>query len=218
MILLFNGPPGTGKDEACLFLESMYGMTHLSFKKTLFEHTIDYYNVSKEWFMEGYQQGIKERKEPALAGLSRREAMIFVSEEVYKPLYGKEYFGYKLCEKINKVNDYCFSDGGFLEEIKPVINTVGNQNISIVQLVREGSDFSKDSRRYIDGDLQQEYVLKHKTPISKQHILPENLKIRTYRIYNNSTVEDFHNTLRKIIKKERDVYKKTYPNEFDTFI
>jgi hypothetical protein len=201
-IIVFNGPPGTGKDEACLFFKQK-GFTHLSFKYHLFRATTEFYDVSLEWFMDGYDdRAIKERPEYCLDGFSRREALIYVSEEIIKPMYGKDYFGVMSAKEIIDTQDYCFSDGGFVEELIPIINKFGAEGITIIQLTREGCDFSSDSRRYFNGNLVQEFILGKETPIVKCHFLPEQFPIRTYRVHNNDLIESFHRTLQAIHEKE----------------
>jgi hypothetical protein len=205
MIIIFNGPPRTGKDESCLYLKDNKNFKHIEFKDALFEETYSYFNVTKEWFMDGYSdRSVKERKETILGDRSRRDALIHVSEDVIKPKYGKDYFGVKVSEKLETSVDYCFSDGGFREEIFPIINKVGANNICLVQLTREGCDFSNDSRRYLDGNLVEEFVINKKTNIIKSHILPEKFSIKTYRIHNNGSVKELHETIKTIYEKERN--------------
>lgn len=214
MIIILNGPPGTGKDEACLCLQSK-GLKHLSFKEELFKATFAYFGVSKDWFMNDYNNRIiKEKPEPQLqvngVSLSRRDALIYVSEQYLKPKYGNDYFGIQASKNIEPELDYCFSDGGFIDELIPIINKIGTDNICIVQLTREGCDFSSDSRRYFDGEMVEEYIIDKKTEISNLHILPRKFPIRTYRIHNNGNIGQFREALNKIYEKEKDVkYGKT---------
>jgi len=204
MIIIFNGPPRTGKDECCLYLVENQNFKHIEFKDALFKETCKHFNVTKEWFMDGYSdRTIKERKETLLGDRSRRDALIHVSEDIIKPKHGKDYFGVKVSENIEASVDYCSSDGGFKEEIFPIINKVGAENICLVQLTREECDFSNDSRRYLDGDLVEEFIINKKTEIIKSHILPEKFSIRTYRIHNNGSVKDLHETIKTIYEKER---------------
>lgn len=208
MIVIFNGPPGTGKDEACLYLKKL-GYKHLSFKEELFKATTDYYGVSLDWFLEGYNdRSIKEKPESRLDGFSRRQAMIYVSEEIIKPTHGKEFFGSKLAKQIEDDCFYCVSDGGFEEELTPVINKIGADNIILVQLTRDGCDFSSDSRKYFNGNLIEEFVLRKETSIANFDILSKKFDIRTYRVHNNGTIEEFHGVLLKIHEKESDVQNK----------
>ena len=208
MIVIFNGPPSTGKDEACLYLKKL-GYKHLCFKEELFKATTDYYNVSLDWFLEGYNdRSIKEKPESRLGGLSRRQAMIYVSEEIIKPSRGKEFFGSQLAKQIEEGCFYCVSDGGFEEELTPIINKVGADNVILVQLTRDGCDFSFDSRKYFNGDLIEEFVLRKETSIANFHMLSKKFGIRTYRVHNNGTIEEFHSVLLKIHEKESDAQNK----------
>lgn len=219
-VLIFNGPPGCGKDAACSFYETL-GYTHLSFKEELFKETIRFFGVSREWFMEGYNnREIKETPVPELriAGkkLSRRDAMIYVSEDYIKPKYGKEYFGKKLAEQITIDGNFCVSDGGFQEELSPIINKFGAEIIVVIQLTREGCNFSSDSRRYFNGNLVEEIVLGKQTPIIKSHLLPEQPYIRTYRVHNNGTKDEFYSAIQMIHEKESNGRKINKKEKGDT--
>lgn len=203
MNILFNGPPMSGKDEGCEFLVTNYGFTHLSFKEELFKDTIELFDVSEKWFMDDYHnRDVKERPENLLNGMSRREALIYTSEEIVKKKFGSDYYGLRTAEKINGVSSYCFSDGGFVDEVLPVINTIGQENICIVQLFREGCSFSFDSRSYLNGYVIEEFIINHKSEMDNlgKPVLP----IRSYQIHNNGNVRDFHQVLRKIIRRELD--------------
>jgi hypothetical protein len=203
LIIIFNGPPGSGKDEAASYFKQR-GFKHVSFKHVLLKETIEYFGVPRDWFMQNYNdRKIKERPEKALRGFSRREALIHVSEEVIKPVEGLDFFGRCVANEIEEGKDYAISDGGFIEELTPIINKIGTGNIVLVQLTRDGCDYSTDSRRYFDGNLIKEYVLNHQTPIKKQHVLPHKFAISTYRIHNNGAIEDFHGVLQEIYQSEK---------------
>lgn len=207
MIIVFNGPPGSGKDEAALYFKQR-GFKHLSFKYALFRETIKEFNVSYNWFMNDYHnRAVKEKNEKSLRGMSRREALIYTSEKVIKPRYGKDFFGTQVAKEIEEGTDYCVSDGGFVEELQPIINKIGTEKIILVQLTREGCDYSTDSRRYFDGNLIKEYILNHQTPIKKQHVLPHKFSIKTYRVHNNSTIQDFHGALQQIYRLIKAKYE-----------
>ena len=199
MIVIFNGPPGSGKDEAASLFKEVFGFGNLSFKYQLFKETINHFEVDKAWFMEGYDdREVKEKKEFALNEMSRREAMIHVSEDIVKPKNGKDYFGRMVAEEIEDGKNYAIADGGFIEELEPIIEKLGEENIVLVQITREGHDFSTDSRRYFDGKLFKEYTIGHETPIEKSFVLDEKFDIKTYRIHNNGSLRNFHNTLMDI--------------------
>ena len=203
MIILFNGPPRAGKDAAADFFKEK-GFKHLSFKYQLYKETAKYFNVDYNWFMEGYNnRGIKESPSQHLGGFSRREAMIYVSEEKIKPRLGLDYFGQQVANEIDTSKNYCISDGGFVDELLPVINKIGSDNFVLVQLTRDGCDFSSDSRRYFNGsDLVWQYINGYETPIENQYVLPHKFHVRTYRIHNNGSLIDFNNVLKEIYMKE----------------
>ena len=199
MIVIFNGPPASGKDEAASLYKEKYGFGNLSFKYQLFKETIKHFDVDKRWFMEGYNdRDQKEKKEFALQGMSRREAMIHVSEDIIKPKKGLDYFGRSVAEEIEEENNYALADGGFVEELEPIIEKVGAENIVIVQLTREGHDYSSDSRKYFNGNIISETTIGHQTEIDKAYVLKEEMNIRTYRIHNNGSLHNLQKALGSI--------------------
>jgi len=207
--IIFNGPPGSGKDEACHFLKTNYGYKHLEIKQQLFVDTVEYYGVDLDWFMSNYNTRLeKERARPELGGISKREALIHVSENIMKPKYGKDYYGYKTAEAMDCVSRYCLSDGGFVEEVLPIINNVGQDNICIVQLYRNGCSFSSDSRNYIYGNLVERFgfpwYIDQKSLCQTEPQIP----IRMYEIHNEASVSDFHQIIRKILRKEANATTK----------
>jgi hypothetical protein len=203
MNIIFNGPPSSGKNEGCGFLEVNYNFEKISFKEHLIQDTINLFGVSENWFLSGYEANKKLIPEERLRGMSRKQALVYTAEDVMKTNFGLDYYGRKTAEKLNDVSSYCFSDGGFEDEVLPVINTIGTDNICIVQLFREGCSFSNDPRKYLNGYVQDEYIINHTSikPIQNAPTLP----IRSYQIHNNGNVRDFHQIIRKIIRRERNV-------------
>ncbi len=205
MIILFNGPPASGKDCAADYFKDK-GYKHLSFKYQLFKETFKYFDVSEKWFMTDYDdRTVKERPSLHLGGFSRREAMIHVSENVIKPKRGLDYFGKMVAEEIEPNKDYVISDGGFSHELFPIINKIGAKNFVLVQLVRDKCDYSTDSRRYFNGNIVGEHVNSHKTDIDNKYMQDYKFDVRTHRVHNNGTVEDLNNALRKIYEEEANV-------------
>ena len=208
MIVIFNGPPGSGKDEAASLYKEMYGFKSLSFKHQLFKETIEHFGVKKDWFMEGYEdRERKEIKEFALKNYSRREAMIHVSEDIIKPQKGLDHFGKLVAEEIEDGVHYAVADGGFVEELKPLIERVGAENVVIVQITRDGHDYSSDSRRYFNGNLIKEYTIQFETPIDSAYVLEEEMNVNTYRIHNNGSVRNFHSILTDIYNELNEDFK-----------
>ena len=198
MIIIFNGPPAAGKDEATVQFTSR-GFHHLSFKEVLIEETVKFFGTTMEWFMKDYDnRAMKEKAAVELKGLSRREALIHVSEDVIKPKFGKDFFGVKVAEKIDPDKNYAISDGGFSEEIIPIMEKIEPSEIILVQLLRDGCSYSGDSRKYFNGDVFKEYVIGSTTPIHQEDLLPEKLPLYTFRIHNNGSLYEFHQSLTEI--------------------
>lgn len=83
--------------------------------------------------------------------LSIRQAMIYVSELVCKPAFGEAYFGMVRAENVQQ-GLYIDGSCGFPEELPPLISKVGQENILLVRIHRDGFTFEGDSRGYIsDG-------------------------------------------------------------------
>lgn len=207
MIVIFNGPPASGKDEAASLFKEHFGFGNLSFKYQLFKETIKHFEVDERWFMEGYNdRAQKEKKEFALENMSRREAMIHVSENIIKPKKGLDYFGKAVAEEMQEGKNYALADGGFVEELEPIVQKVGKENIVIVQLTREGHDYSTDSRKYFNGNLIKEYTINEATAVDKAYVLKEELDIATYRIHNNGSVSAFHSALESVYNDLMESY------------
>ena len=203
MIILFNGPPRSGKDAGADYFKKNYGWKHLSFKYQLYKETCNYFDISYDWFMNRYDdRSVKEVPHMDLGHMSCREAMIYVSEQIVKPKRGLDYFGQLVANEIDLTKDYAISDGGFVDELIPVVEKVGSKNFVLVQLTRDGEDYSSDSRRYFQGSrIEHEYVLGNKyTEIDNKYVLPQVFDVNMYRIHNNGSLQDFNNTLEKIYK------------------
>jgi len=213
VIYIFNGPPGSGKDDACKWLVETGNFSHLSFKNQLIKETLKYFSVSGDWFMEGYNdRDMKETPMPQLTvngvELSRRQALIYVSEDYIKLKHGKHFFGSCLASEICEGVDYCVSDGGFIEELRPIINKIGTDQIVLVQLYRNGFDFSNDSRRYLNTNLLTEIVLGNKSnPITEQTIVTD-LDIDMVQIHNNGSLEEFKTAIQNLHEKVSNVREK----------
>ncbi len=92
--------------------------------------------------------------------LPLRFAMIYTSEVVMKPRFGLNVFGRNRANAIQEgetiIDDStaAFDVNGKIvaDEIYPLIDRIGNENILLIRIHREGFDFSGDSRRYVpDG-------------------------------------------------------------------
>lgn len=195
-VIILNAPPNAGKDTIAEVLCERLEGQHCEFKAALYETTLDYYGlpsyftkyftdralkeVPNRMFMEElpvinttnlctFTRSVKEYIKVYFAKpLSPREALIHVSEDIIKPVEGKDYFGKKAAEGL-KDGWNIFSDGGFIEELQPIIDEVGKEHVYIIRFSRKGCSFEGDSRDY----------------------LPEDTGCPTRSMDNNGTIDEF---------------------------
>lgn len=169
-VFIINAPPSSGKDTIANHMETL-GFGHGRFKTRLIEITKAVYGMADTDVAFYSQQYVKDK--PALfkhsmymsdqaryfdVRQSYRDALIMVSEELIKPFFGKDYFGRALVSDIRGTN-YAVtfvSDGGFKEEIGPLIEAFGKENVHLIQLHRtdvKGFEESGDSRRPLDPSM-----------------------------------------------------------------
>lgn len=169
-VIIFNAPPRTGKDVACDHLmeiintsEGFLPAHRLSLKDTLIDMTSRVFGLSKEKFLQGYEEPssygwmkdfprdnlrINDKK------YSQREALIHVSENVAKPMFGRSVFGDALSNQISQREGVIIvPDSGFNDEVQPIVEEVGAENILVVKIEREGCNFDNDSRDWLDERL-----------------------------------------------------------------
>lgn len=174
-----NGPPKTGKDEIANYLafgsvcSSDTLFIPVQFKWKLNQLVKVIFSLSDEEWDRMTEREQKELPQERLGGLSSRQALIKVSEEIIKPAMGEEYFGWALANRITEyiteiptryseteIRNVCFvsSDSGFISEIRPIIKLVGAENLLFVRLHRDGYTFQGDSRTYLYPERDNPHV------------------------------------------------------------
>jgi hypothetical protein len=157
-VVIFNSPPSGGKDTFGEMLREAYRgkkdtrFVHREMKTKLFYLTCQIYGVQlQDWFERYNVPGLKEEPWEELDGISQRKALQIVSEKVIKPVYGNDYFGKMSARTLREDTkcNYYYTDGGFKEELAPIIDKVGADNVLIIRLHREGYTFEGDTRSYI---------------------------------------------------------------------
>lgn len=149
-VIILNGAPGTGKDTVADLAKKVCGFHVASFKEPMFRIVAAMLgNAGFMRFMDDYNnREKKEKPQEYLGGKSPREMMIWISEEVIKPVFGNQHFGKVASESIRPVNNHViFSDGGFADEVIRLIKD--GYDVHLIRLHREGFDFSGDSRSHI---------------------------------------------------------------------
>ncbi len=183
-IIILNGPPGCGKGEAQKHLANIHYAKSLSFKTPLINTTKALYGISDRVWDSWYHPTLKEEPREELGGLSCREALIKVSEEIIKPAFGKDFFGKRVVKAIKddgfrQSSAYVIDDGGFDKEIIPLMEEFGRINLHLIEIYREGCSFENDSRNW----------------------LPRSLFSQTHVVYNNTSLSEFHNEIKTVYEE-----------------
>lgn len=162
-VLLINGPPRSGKDTAGeLITDAFPGTTRVKMATALKRGTHALFralhddlqptHLANVMNAATYEQS-KDTPMPLFYDLTPREAYIAVSEHLCKRMFGHEFFGTIIAEKVQKYKDvrmWVVTDCGFAPECQPIIRTVGPENVTLLRLHRQGCDFAGDSRRYVE--------------------------------------------------------------------
>lgn len=153
-VVLLNAPMGCGKDVAVQKLQEMTGCGHLEFKMTLHNIAMAVTGLFPEDYFAIYNdRSKKELPQPEFFGMSPREMLIWISEDVCKPKFGKEFFGMPAANQAAaclETNGAAFSDSGFAEEVFPIARRVGAENVHIIRFTRFGAKFAdNDSRNFL---------------------------------------------------------------------
>lgn len=118
--------------------------------------------------------------------LSIREAMIYVSEIIIKPRWGSDWFGQ---ERVRGMKNYLAPDVwspvfvddscAFVSELQPLISYLGQENILLLRIRRDGYTFEGDSRNYI----------------------PDGVITNTIDIDNNGTLQEYYDKVETVVKE-----------------
>ncbi|QHJ79437.1 MAG: hypothetical protein [Caudoviricetes sp.] len=157
-IVVLNAPPSAGKDTLAPLIKdiamTMAGVdaTLLSFKSPMWD--IAYAVLGEKKFNDFKalydNRDTKEVPCDFLGGFSPRQFFIHISEKWCKPVFGDEYFGDRLRDSAISANGAVVTDGGFPDELLPVI--YAGFKVMIVRIHRKGCTYAGDSRNYIRDD------------------------------------------------------------------
>lgn len=155
-LIILNGPPRSGKDTLAKYLyEKHKHFHHVKFANELKIIAHRFYNTPDQ-HPDAYEK-FKDQPLTEFIGLSPRQAYINLSEDYIKKHHGKDFFGLQLISTIKKVQDnnenvFIVSDGGFEEELLPLLEVFNPALFTIVQVHRAGCTFDNDSRHYFDKE------------------------------------------------------------------
>jgi len=144
-VLLFNGPPRSGKDTCCEYLHSR-GLRTGKFADRLFRDVQAILGISDD-----RMKFLREKGKDLLLfdDNSLRDIAINYSEKIAKPRFGEDVWGNFLLSEIRESTvPICISDLGFQREYD-FLCAQPDLDVYVIKIYREGCDFSKDSRNYV---------------------------------------------------------------------
>ena len=148
-LILFNGPPRSGKDTGVDHLVKQLDMGHIKLAGVLKDRTHALYGLKRA--TEHYDR-CKDRPHDDFLGIKPRDAYINVAEKLFKEVHGQTIFPELLTIEVRKQsNPYiAVSDLGFQQELEYFVEHFGAQNILLVKVFRKDCNFDNDSRDYVD--------------------------------------------------------------------
>lgn len=194
-VLVMNGPPGSGKDCGATYLANAYGFYVLEMKAPLRELAVQMASLGWEgdpggirdelWRIENDRNRKENEVVKAFGNRTWRQFLIWISEGICKPIFGKDIFAVTVRKAIDEIMalnpeaNIVFSDLGFPEELQAIEAEAGST--TIIYLHRSGCTFKGDSRSYISS--------------------PESNR-RLYAIVNNGSMGDLEKELDAIMEDE----------------
>lgn len=183
-IILFNGPPRSGKDAATKFALDYFGKrgVHLRFAAPLKDAVHGLFGMPG--IMIEHFDGIKDQSSSLFFGMSPREAYIWLSESAVKPRFGNDFFAKVMVNRIRTITypgTVIISDCGFREEVDELIKAFGKENVAIIYLKRKGTSFEGDSRDYVT-----------------------HVECEQYAVTNDGSLIEFNDNIKKILREFRN--------------
>lgn len=182
-LILFNGPPRSGKDTAVNHLLSKYCAAGNYSRIYGFKFSQPIKDAVKATFaltQEEVQFAEAHKDEPLdlFFGETYRNVQISFSEDWLKKGFGPNVFGELAKRRVDNAirldptEEHVFlcSDSGFASEAKPLVEYFGPENVTLVHVFAPGKTFAGDSRSYINLS---------------------GLGVTTLPVHNSRTIEDY---------------------------
>ena len=194
LVIMFNGPPRSGKDSACEIIMEHFPEVHYAyFKEVLYRESAKILGLDFNFWASVCQNGdLKDKPMLTMAGgeagavMTPRDILIYLAEKVLKPKYGQYFIARGTAETISNLIQFqreqsneeaviVVPDLGFDYEIDTVREMLPNANVISVAIHRPGFTFDGDSRSYV--------------------------KDPNHNIFNEFNLEEFNHTVLDLFKE-----------------
>lgn len=191
-VIFFNGPPRCGKDTAAIRTMNKFSQWHdrhddrdghIKFDRFAMPLKFGFAGIAAADCVDkfGNVEPYESKKGEVIdwLGVSYRQFQIDLSEKFMKPFYGEDIFARLFIQRNMNFRGKAIvvPDSGFVEEVAPIAEHFGMDNILLLRIHRPGTDFTGDSRSY----------------------LPMDTVPNTLNVWNDSTMEVFHDRLDFIV-------------------
>jgi hypothetical protein len=161
-IILFNGPPRCGKSLGAGYVAN-FVRDNSNLQPEIFDFAEPLKKAAHALFCAFHSwshydsreaEHLKSMSSGDFLGMSPREAYISLSEDYLKPKFGPHVLGFLMKKRICRSkwsHVIIIPNCGFLDELQPLIDLVGQRNLMVLEINMNGKDFSEDSRGYV-GD------------------------------------------------------------------
>lgn len=152
-----NGAPRSGKDQFASYLISAFNAHNITAMETkliapvrqALAPIVRAYGY--DLFNEDSYTRFKDEIIPVF-NVTGRQIMIDMAEIFFKSKYGVDFFAKATCHRIETFSPWAqpqvmvYSDIGFQCEVDTLAEAFGEENLILVNITREGTDYTNDSR------------------------------------------------------------------------
>lgn len=168
LVIMFNGPPRSGKDSACEIIMEHFPEVHYAyFKEVLYKECAKILGLDFNFWASVCQNGdLKDKPMLTMAAgetgavMTPRDILIYLAEKVLKPKYGRDFIACETAETISGLIQFqreqsneeaviVVPDLGFDYEIDTVRKKIPDAHVISVAVHRPGFTFEGDSRNYV---------------------------------------------------------------------
>lgn len=196
-VILFNGPPGSGKDTAAGIMVRHFTKNGIKAQEFKFAYMLKkgvHESLALSVPVNAFEGKTKDEPSNLFFGLTPRQAYIKHSEYYMKKVYGNSVFALLLLRQLEAakrkgITIACVSDCGFSIEVDTVVDKYTIAQSVLFRLRRHGCDFSKDSRDYLQHSKMANYDIDNNRTLHELSMNLEGYYTQFMRMRNAKQLE-----------------------------